>query len=165
MPTKKNKKKTASRRENEKHPNLDPRFNLKTRSDLLDQDYLHKLNEKELDWLNKFNKEYINAALDNERPKKNLHKTKKLRKECYDRNNARNRDILTRAKASNQLAYELHPESVLSETVSGSEDELIEAIDSKEVANAITWLSEEIDKDEKTLEKTLIQELKDREEP
>lgn len=71
----------------------------------MDYDYLHKLDEKELEWLNKFTEEYVNANIDTEKPRKNLHKNKSLRKDCYDRNNSRNRDVLTRQKASNKTVY------------------------------------------------------------
>jgi hypothetical protein len=69
----------------------------------LDYDYLHKLSESELEWLNKFTEEYVHANLNTKEPKKNLHKTKKLRIDCYNRNNSRNRDVLTRGKVSNKL--------------------------------------------------------------
>jgi len=80
-------------------------LNLKTRTELLDYDYLDKLSPEELAWLNKFTEEYVHASLDTARPKKNLHKNKALRKDCYDRNNSRNRDILTRQKAQNKNIY------------------------------------------------------------
>lgn len=90
-----------------KYSALDPSVNLKTRYELIaDYDYLNKLSEKEKAWLNKFTKEYVNADLDTKRKSKNLHKTDRLRKDCYDRNNARNRCVLTRAKASGK-AYQI----------------------------------------------------------
>lgn len=71
----------------------------------MDYDYLHKLSEEELAWLNKFTEEYVHANLDTTKPRSNLHRTKKLRKECYDRNNARNRDVLVKQKAQNKSLY------------------------------------------------------------
>lgn len=50
--------------------------------------------------MNKFTEEYVNASLNTEDLDKNLHNTEELKKDCYRRNNARNRDILTKAKAS-----------------------------------------------------------------
>lgn len=124
--------------------------------DLLDQDYYDKLSPKEKKWINKFNKESISASFDE---KGNLHKTKKLKKSCYDRNNARNRDILTRAKASNQLSdyEELH------ETSSNNdyEDFIIEKLDQKDVLQAVEWLANNLDKDERDLENKIIDELKE----
>lgn len=111
----KNKQQGMSKRSRAKHPNLKPELNLKTRSDLIDFDYLDKLSEEEKDWLNKFSGEFHGASFLKEpkrkkgpgRPKrsKNLHDTPELKKSCYDLNNARNRDIYTRAKASGQFDY------------------------------------------------------------
>ena len=86
-----------------KYPALDPKLNLKSRTELLDYDYLNKLNKSELEWLNKFTEEYTHASLDSKHPKKNLHKNKKLRTDCYNRNNSRNRDVLTRGRISNKI--------------------------------------------------------------
>lgn len=91
-------KKKKNRRNSTKYPALNPGLNLKTRKDLIDYDYLDQLSEKEKDWLNRFTEEYTNARFD--------HKGKKIqkeRKDSYDRNNARNRDILTRIKAEGKL--------------------------------------------------------------
>lgn len=61
---------------------------------------MDKLSESDKAWLNKFTEEYVNASLDSENLENNFHSTDELKKDCYRRNNARNRDILTRAKAS-----------------------------------------------------------------
>lgn len=82
---------------------MDPRLNLKSRTELLDYDYLGKLNESELTWLNKFTEEYVHASLNSKSPKSNLHRNKKMRKDCYNRNNSRNRDVLTRGKVLNKI--------------------------------------------------------------
>jgi hypothetical protein len=152
------KKKRKNRRSESERPNLEPRLNLKTRYDLYDQDYLHKLSPEELDWLNKFNKEYVSADLDTKNPRKNFHKNKKLKKDCYDRNNSRNRDILTRAKASKQLLpfEDLDNESQNKEY----EDYLISKMDEKDAREAIEWLADELEKDEEKLESNLISEQK-----
>lgn len=84
---------------------MDPGLNLKSRTELLDYDYLHKLSEEELIWLNKFTEEYVNASFDTNKPRNNLHRTKAARKDCYDRNNARNRDVLTKQRAQNKTVY------------------------------------------------------------
>src|ERR1035437_5610307 len=88
------KKKAKTRRLQTKYPNLKPGYNLKSRQELLDFDYLDQLNEKE----------------DKKRPGKrrkfkNLHKTPEQVKSCYDANNSRNRDVLTRAKAMGKAVY------------------------------------------------------------
>lgn len=121
-----------SKRARTKYPALKPELNLKTRYELIDYDYINKLSEKEKEWLNKFTEEYINASLNTENPEQNLHNTDDLKKDCYRRNNARNRDILTRAKASGNHI---------------STDELLEnkktikVISSKEVNDLDTYLN------------------------
>lgn len=148
-----------NKRNQTKHPNLEPKLNLKTRYDLFDQDYINKLSPEDKKWLDDFNGEYINGDFNRKNPKKNLHKKKKYIKEADDRNNARNRCILTRAKASHQLmSYE-----DLDEEINDYEDKLINEIDKKDVRNAIEWLADELDKDENTLEKRLIEDLKEEE--
>ena len=92
-----------------KYSALDPSVNLKTRYELIsDYDYLDELSEKEKAWLNKFTKEYVNADLNTKKKSRNLHKTERLKKDCYDRNNARNRCILTRCRASGNLVHSIH---------------------------------------------------------
>lgn len=96
-----------------KYPALNPSYNLRTRTDLIDYDYIDKLNDEEKAFLNKFTNEFIGASFDKEDPKKkgkrrkfkNLHKTAELVKSCYDANNSRNRDVLTRAKAMGKALY------------------------------------------------------------
>jgi len=115
MPRKKN------RRNKQKYPALNPAYNLRSRIDLLECDYLHLLSEDDKEWLNNFNEEDINANFQHEGKK--IYKKKKDRKASYDRNNARNRDILTRAKASG--AFE-----PITETMTyNPEDEIIAKID------------------------------------
>lgn len=80
-------------------------MNLKIRQEHIDCDYIDKLDNKEKAWLDKFNNEYVNASFNSKNPKKNLHKSKKLRKSCYDANNSRNRDILSRAQAQGKSMY------------------------------------------------------------
>lgn len=157
------KKRKKTRRESVKNPDLDKKYNLKTRQDLLDYDYLDKLDKKTLAWLNKFNKEYVVASLDVENPRKNLHKTKKLIKDCFDKNNSRNRDVLTRAKASNQLSdYELLKEET---NDINYEDYLINNLDRQEAIDAIEWLASEINKDDQELEVTLVKDSEKKAKP
>lgn len=72
---------------------------------MLDYDYLSKLSDKELKFLNKFTEEYVNASLDVGKKWRNLHKNKELIRDCFNRNNARNRDILTQQKAMGKHIY------------------------------------------------------------
>lgn len=81
------------------NPYLQPGYNLKSRTKLLDYDYIDKLNPRQKKYLNKFNAEYIGAGKELNPEYRPLHKTKAMRKDCYDRNNARNRDILTQQES------------------------------------------------------------------
>lgn len=120
--------KKQSKRSKEKYPALKPHLNLKTRYELIDFDYVEELSDKDKEWLNKFAEEYINANLDRKNLKKNLHRTKKLKKDCDDRNNSRNRDILTRAKAQGKDIDFYSLETELSDF---NEDQMIDQIDQK----------------------------------
>lgn len=107
-----------NRRNQTKFPALEKKYNLISRQELLDFDYLHKLNDKEKAWLNKFVEEEVNASFRHSNP---LNKTKKQRKACYDKNNARNRCILTKNKVLGNItaiegikeASQLNPEQLL----------------------------------------------------
>lgn len=78
---------------------------MRSRTELLDYDYLDKLTDKEKKFLNKFTEEYVNASIDTSKKWRNLHKKKAAVRDCYNRNNARNRDILTRQKAMGKHIY------------------------------------------------------------
>jgi hypothetical protein len=97
-------KKKQNRRSKAKYPALDPEFNLKIRADAIDYDYVHKLNDKEKEFLNKFTEEYVNASFKKDK-RKNLHKTKEQVKAIYDSNNARNRDVWSIAKVAKKLIF------------------------------------------------------------
>lgn len=122
-----------TKRSRSKYPALKPELNLKTRHDLIaDYDYLKKLSSEEKEWLNKFTKEYVNAEINTKQPRKNLHRNKSLKKDCYDRNNARNRCIYTRSKASwNLKFFEEVSENHKSLINNCIEEELIFKIDSE----------------------------------
>lgn len=113
-----------SRRSQKDYPALEPQYNLKTRIDMIDYDYIDKLSDKEKDWLNRFTEEFTNANL-NHKGKK-LHKSKKQKKDCYDRNNARNRCILTKAKASGRA---VSLEDINNKVVDTVEDKVIDKLD------------------------------------
>lgn len=164
--------KKRSRRSNDSHPDTKVKYTLKRRADLLDQDYYHKLSDKELDWINKFNKETISASFDEERPRKNLHKKKTDRLELYKINNQRNHDIVTRQKASGDLVYfddalkmvedggtdlqtALYAVEDVLEYVFGFEigsdvdfnyeDTIINKIDAKSIQESLDWLETTLD--------------------
>lgn len=128
----KNTKKGQSKRSRTKYPDLNPSVNIKMRKEEIEDmaSYLDQLNEKEKAWLNQFAKEYVNANLKNAK----FHKSKKMKKDCYDRNNARNRCVLTRAKAAGQMIdYDLTAYNKKLQEEEQIEDELLfESSDSLE---------------------------------
>jgi len=99
----KKKEEKKKKRDFAKYPALNQRFNAKTRVDVLDMDYLKKLDDAELQYLNKFMAEYVSGAFkkdeNGEYSEDNFHKTAEERKECYTRNNTRNRCALTISNA------------------------------------------------------------------
>ncbi len=94
-----------NRRNKTQYPALHPELNLRSRTELLDYDYLDKLTDKEKSFLNKFTEEYVNASVDVKKKWRNLHKTKEAIRDCFNRNNARNRDVLTQQKAMGKHTY------------------------------------------------------------
>lgn len=110
MPKRKKEEK-INKRNSAKFPSLKPKYNLITRQEEIQDiaSYVHKLNDKEKAWMAKFVDEYVNASFSD----KPLHKTKEKQRELYNRNNIRNRDIFTKAKASGKLDYIANYEGVL----------------------------------------------------
>lgn len=114
-------------------------FKTKIRQELLDQDYVHKLNDKEREWLERFNKEFVAGSFEKAGKKyssKNLHKGKEKRKELYRENNKRKIDAHGVAKAMNTLI----PIKDSSNTTNNNnyiEDAMIDMIDGKNYVNAL----------------------------
>lgn len=98
-------KKKNTRRRKSKYPNLDPGLNLRIRWEEINDiaSYANDLSDADKEWLNKFIGEWANADLNYKNLSKNLHNTPELKKSCTDKNNARHRDIFSRAKASGNL--------------------------------------------------------------
>jgi hypothetical protein len=98
------KKKQRKKRELDKYPALNPRLNAKTRFEVLDMDYLKKLDDAQLQYLNRFMAEYVSGAFkkdeNGEYSEENMHKTVEERRDCYTRNNVRNRCGLTISNAT-----------------------------------------------------------------
>lgn len=88
--------KPKKRRSNIKNPALVKKYNPKVRQEYIDYDYLDKLSESELTWLNKFSEEYINARFTN--GSSDIDQTPEGRKAAYNRNNARNRCLYSQLK-------------------------------------------------------------------
>jgi beta-glucosidase/6-phospho-beta-glucosidase/beta-galactosidase len=134
--TKSTAKTKKTRRSKHKYPGLMKQYTSKIRREYLDQDYIDKLSDEEKKWLSNFNEEWLGANFNHDG--KVLHRTKEEKREIYNRNNARNRDLISQMNAQNKLVAtdkvkemlekeELHqhvnPESV--------EDALIMLIDEK----------------------------------
>jgi hypothetical protein len=149
--------KKPSRRSKEKYPALIPHLNLRTRFEEIDYDYVDQLSDSEKDFLNRFTEEYTNASF---RHKNRVHKKKKDELEAYTRNNQRNADILTRAKASGKI-YGLEVIKFSSDQLS-PEEIMIQREDLKEFINRGDILAmAEIDKNVKRLVDELREKLED----
>lgn len=110
----------TNKRKRSKYPGLDKQVNLKIRAELIDHDYLHKLNDKELEWLSNFNEEYIsgNFAHGGKRVHKKKTRTKTYKSsgrkvkvdiaknDAETRNNKRNADIYSREVSKGLLKGE-----------------------------------------------------------
>lgn len=103
-------KSPKKRRSQVKNPALIKKYNHRIRQEYLDFDYLDKLSEEELAWLNKFSEEFNNdnyitveGQLDENGhkildPTKNLHQTQEHKRSLDSANNARNRCIYGQLK-------------------------------------------------------------------
>lgn len=78
--------KKKTRRSQAAYPALDPHLNLKTRSDLLDMDYIDQLSDKDKQWLNDFSAEFVNVDFKTniDEGRKRIHKKKKVEHEKND---------------------------------------------------------------------------------
>jgi len=86
---------------------LKRRYFPKNKRWLLDCDYLDQLSEDERAWLDKFQREYYDGAI-KKGDSEALHHDDELRKDCYRRNNARNRDLYA-IKQSVGCLHEITP--------------------------------------------------------
>lgn len=116
-------KKTVKKRDTVRYPGLVKSVNSKVRQEYIDQDYINKLSDKEKKFLSDFNEEYYGGNF--QHSGKKLHK-KKERKDCYNRNNARNRCLYGIAKAGGKVIDNI----VKKEESYEIEEEIIENLDS-----------------------------------
>lgn len=124
--TKKKQPLKKSARDKTKFAGLKPHFSLKRRAELLDMDYISKLNDKEKAWLNSFIEEEVHAKFNHDGKK--LNKSKKAKRKIYTANNARNRCIFTRAKASHLLDT-LYDSSEYENQMGGDLIDLVEKVE------------------------------------
>lgn len=74
--------------------------------DFVDYDYLEDLSEEELNFMNKFTKEYYEGNLDHSKQKHpNRVQIHPENNDCYDLNNTRNSDLFSDRKGKRQLTY------------------------------------------------------------
>lgn len=106
---KKEKKKAPkkNRRNTNKFAAVKPELNLRIRREEIEDvaEYFNTLPLEAKIWMNKFMEEYVVDKLDRDDLSNNLHNTKELKKSCDARNNARNKDILSRDKANGLINY------------------------------------------------------------
>ena len=100
-------RKKKSGRSGMKYPALDPKVNLKSRYDEIEDlaSYANTLPEEAKAWLNAFSQEEICANFNHNGPKLNDQSDAKVRSRIYNRNNERNRCILTRENAQGTINY------------------------------------------------------------
>lgn len=85
-------------RHKEKFPALNVKRMVSNRREYVDYDYVAGLDDKAKDFLNRFTEEYYIANFNHKG--KGVDKTKKAKKDSYDRNNQRNRDLYSKAKVT-----------------------------------------------------------------
>jgi hypothetical protein len=93
----------------------------------IDQDYIDGLSPEEKAWLAQFNNEYYGGKVkkgDNTA----LHNSDSLRKDCYARNNASNRDLYAIKECSNLVQSDENLEII----VELDEEKILSSIESKE---------------------------------
>lgn len=131
------------KRDATKFPGLNKNLFSKVKQEYHDVDYADKLGETDKAWLSQFMEEYLGAqlhkpTLKNKYNKGPKHRNKKLRKDCYDRNNARQRDIYGLSKATGRLSdynseqVNDYLEAMSEEDTASYEDRLIKLIDGED---------------------------------
>lgn len=109
---KKNNKKIPKKSRRSVLDSLKPSKVPKVRKELIDADYLDKLNPKQLEWYAKFMDEYVGANIrknkkTNRVEKGHVHRKNAHVKAIYDANNRRNNDVHSVTKA-NHLLFDIN---------------------------------------------------------
>lgn len=107
-----------AKKKRKKLDNLKRNKNLKHRRDYIETHYINgmpsitgegegirALTMEEKLWLDKFYGEYVNASVSHNEYDDQLHNNRDMVKDCYDRNNARNRCVLNKGKAINKIEF------------------------------------------------------------
>lgn len=120
-------------------------------------DYLKKLDDAELKYLNQFMGEYVSGAfkkVGDEYSDENMHKTVEERRECYTRNNTRNRCGLTVSNATGQ--------TYRSDDITGFMDSLTDADSMVDSVNAFSdYVFDSFDGDNEEFEMSVVREMYD----
>ncbi len=126
---------------------IDEELSYKLLNQIIDSNWTDLKAIQELDYITKFNNEFHKDVF---KAKDNLHNNQDLRKDCGDRNNARNRDILSRdyskiastnniehSKEKETVSFEVEEDSMQEEFIdinrnrdlSSHEDSIIDVLD------------------------------------
>lgn len=119
----------ARKRDRETFKGLKKGLFSKIKQEYFDFDYIDSLSDDEKSWLSRFINEYLGANLSSDEQK--FHTSKEHRKDVFDRNNARQRDIYGVSRATGRLDSVSDLFEQFEETAVGSEDSMIEYIDAK----------------------------------
>lgn len=122
------------KRDKTKTPGLEKNLFSKIKQEYFDIDYIEKLSESEKLWLSQFMEEYLGANVSKDRMqrvygKDVLHKEDVKRKNCFNMNNARNRDVYSVSRVTGKITF---AEDVVEKPQLDRyemEDELIDFID------------------------------------
>lgn len=124
-----------------KNPGLVNSMHPRSRREYLDGDYYDKLNDEQKAMLSKFLDEYYGGALakadEPESWENDLHSTEAERKSCWDRTNARNRDLfslLLQGKALEEITERTSEDSSFYVQGNMQEDNLIAILDAKDAS-------------------------------
>lgn len=131
------------------YPGLNKNLFSKVKQEYHDIDYVDKLDDEAKKFMSQFMEEHLGANLDEKRHKKKynkkvMHKTKKLKKDCFDRNNARQRDIYGLSKATGKLEdYNTPGVSDYLDSLcekANVEEQLIDKIDSEKLGQNVQFV-------------------------
>lgn len=147
----KKRKSSKNKRNTIPYPALNKQVNLKIRHEVMEEDYIDQLSDKEKDWLNRFNEEYNNTNFKHVgkriHPRKYVTKTiqktgEKVKRDFYKnesetRNNKRNYDALSVGKVNRGLTpvnTDIKFSSIIDNQNNPKEyeDKLVAYIDNKE---------------------------------
>lgn len=117
------------KRDTKRFKGLEKSLFSRVKQEYFDYDYIEQLGDDEKQWLSNFINEYLGANLNSDGKK--FHKSKEMRKDVFDKNNARQRDIYSIMRATGKLDSFCFESGDFKDVAVGSEDAMIELIDAK----------------------------------